>query len=197
MPVNIYTTLTDPFAAGNITEAFGINNTGEIVGDYFNVIGTHGFLLSGGTYTTLDDPLATGGITVAQGINASGQIVGGPLSFLKRNQASFAFRNPNDRRVGCLHWPPATFQSLHRQSRRWRICGQGFGCAHQQHGRRFGSTETANLPYPSWVSAKHLHRYVSEATWRFNRRVLKEVPRFAEFLARIDGRLTYKALIAK
>jgi transposase-like protein len=48
-----------------------------------------------------------------------------------------------------------------------------------------------------WVSAKHVHRYVAEATWRFNRRVLKEVPRFAEFLARLDGRLTYKTLIAK
>src|SRR5260221_375399 len=32
-----------------------------------------------------------------------------------------------------------------------------------------------------WVSAKHVHRYVAEATWRFNRRVLKEDPRFAEF----------------
>jgi ISXO2-like transposase domain len=48
-----------------------------------------------------------------------------------------------------------------------------------------------------WVSAQHLHLYISEATWRFNRRVLKDVPRFAEFLARLDGRLTYKALIAK
>lgn len=48
-----------------------------------------------------------------------------------------------------------------------------------------------------FVSAKHLHRYISEATWRFNRRVLKDVPRFAEFLARLDGRLTYKTLIAK
>jgi hypothetical protein len=30
-----------------------------------------------------------------------------------------------------------------------------------------------------------------------NRRVLKGVPRFAEFLARLDGQLTYKTLIAK
>ena len=48
-----------------------------------------------------------------------------------------------------------------------------------------------------WVSAKHVHRYVAEATWRFNRRVLKEAPRFAEFLARLDGRLTYKTLTAE
>jgi transposase-like protein len=47
-----------------------------------------------------------------------------------------------------------------------------------------------------WVSAKHLHRYIGEATWRFNRRALEEVPRFAEFLARLDGRLMYKTLIA-
>jgi transposase-like protein len=48
-----------------------------------------------------------------------------------------------------------------------------------------------------WVSRKHVHRYINESTWRYNRRVLKEVPRFAEFLTRLDGRLTYKVLIAK
>ena len=46
-----------------------------------------------------------------------------------------------------------------------------------------------------WVSAKHLHRYISEATWRFNRRGLNEVPCFAEYLTRVDGRLMYKTLI--
>jgi transposase-like protein len=48
-----------------------------------------------------------------------------------------------------------------------------------------------------WISRKHTHRYISEATWRYNRRGLKEVPRFAEFMTRLDGRLTYKVLIAK
>jgi len=71
-----YTTIDDPSATS--TQAFGINDMGQIVGSYGNESGSHGFLYSGGTngtYTTLDDPSATQG-TFAQGINASGQIVG-------------------------------------------------------------------------------------------------------------------------
>lgn len=48
-----------------------------------------------------------------------------------------------------------------------------------------------------WVSAKHLHRYVSESVWRFKRRIVDDPVRLDELLARADGRLTYKALIAK
>lgn len=48
-----------------------------------------------------------------------------------------------------------------------------------------------------WVSPKHLDRYLAEATWRYNRRGLKDGNRIAEFLTRIDGRLTYAGLIAK
>lgn len=47
-----------------------------------------------------------------------------------------------------------------------------------------------------FVSAKHLHRYVSEAVWRYNRRRVKDAPRMAEFLTRLDGRLFYRDLIA-
>jgi probable HAF family extracellular repeat protein len=70
-----YTTLDDPLAT-NGTQAFGINASGQIVGQYQTgpVAANHGFLLSGGTYTTLDVPLAF--FTVAQGINSAGQIVG-------------------------------------------------------------------------------------------------------------------------
>jgi hypothetical protein len=45
--------------------------------------------------------------------------------------------------------------------------------------------------------AKHLHRYVAEATWRFNRRDVKDAPRMAEFLGRVNERLMYEVLIAK
>jgi transposase-like protein len=48
-----------------------------------------------------------------------------------------------------------------------------------------------------WVSGKHLHRYVAESVWRYNRREVKDCSRIAEFLTRIDGRLKYKVLIAK
>jgi probable HAF family extracellular repeat protein len=71
MPVYTYTTLDDP-SATNSTVPQGINASGQIVGYYNNVSGTHGFLLSGGVYTIIDDPLATNG-TLAQGINASGR----------------------------------------------------------------------------------------------------------------------------
>lgn len=48
-----------------------------------------------------------------------------------------------------------------------------------------------------WVSAKHLDKYLDEATWRYNRRSVKDGNRIADFLKRIDGPLTYKMLIAK
>ena len=47
-----------------------------------------------------------------------------------------------------------------------------------------------------WVSDKHLGRYVSEMTWRYNRRTMGEGDRVTAFLADVAGRLTYKALIA-
>src|SRR5712691_6941293 len=48
-----------------------------------------------------------------------------------------------------------------------------------------------------WVSAKHLAKYVDEAVWRYNRRDVRDRKRVAEFLTRVDGRLTYKVLIGK
>jgi hypothetical protein len=75
MPVYTYTTLDDPSATVGTTRAFGINSMGQIVGDYGDNAGGHGFVESGGTYTKLDDPLATNG-TSASGTNGSGQIVG-------------------------------------------------------------------------------------------------------------------------
>src|SRR5262245_8282024 len=71
-----YTTLNDPSAA-NSTNAYGINDMGQIVGAYDGAgnNNAHGFLYSNGTYTALDDPLATQ-VTIAQGINNGDQIVG-------------------------------------------------------------------------------------------------------------------------
>lgn len=47
-----------------------------------------------------------------------------------------------------------------------------------------------------FVSAKHLGRYVTEATWRYNRRAAGEGARLDALIAGSDGRLKYKALIA-
>jgi probable HAF family extracellular repeat protein len=55
--------------------AFGINNSGQIIGQYHtNVGGVHGFLDTDGNITTIDVPGAIH--TFALGINTSGQIVG-------------------------------------------------------------------------------------------------------------------------
>ena len=59
----------------NITEAHGNNNSGQIVGEFFDNSGTHGFVDKAGVFTTINDPNATG-FTQALGINDSGQIVG-------------------------------------------------------------------------------------------------------------------------
>lgn len=47
-----------------------------------------------------------------------------------------------------------------------------------------------------WVSPKHLQKYVDEMTWRFNRRDLKPAPRMNDLFGCVDGRLTYRTLIA-
>ena len=77
-----FTTLMDPAVGSNPTQAFGINDAGQIVGQAVNAGNPSypevlGFVYSGGTYTTLIAPgAATGGTTVANGINNNGQIVG-------------------------------------------------------------------------------------------------------------------------
>jgi uncharacterized membrane protein len=57
------------------TSPKGINNNGDVVGDYQNSSGVFGFLLSGGIYTTISCPGATAG-TFVYGINDNGVIVG-------------------------------------------------------------------------------------------------------------------------
>src|SRR5262249_13801138 len=68
-----FTTLDDPNAT-TATLPTSINDSGQIVGNYGDGGGTHGFLYSGGTFTTLDDPSATTS-TLPLSINDSGQVV--------------------------------------------------------------------------------------------------------------------------
>lgn len=77
-----YTTIDMPGAVS--TRANGINNVGQIVGDFIDTGNwTHGFLLSGGSFTSFDYPgtVPSGpgffGGTWGLGINDSVQIVGG------------------------------------------------------------------------------------------------------------------------
>jgi probable HAF family extracellular repeat protein len=66
--------LRDPFAGNNGTAAKGVNDSGQVVGYYFDASNrAHGFLYSGGNYTTID--VGARG-TFLNGINDAGQIVG-------------------------------------------------------------------------------------------------------------------------
>jgi transposase-like protein len=47
-----------------------------------------------------------------------------------------------------------------------------------------------------WVSTKHLQQYVSEMAWRLNRRDMTAQERVNALFSAVEGRLTYKALIA-
>jgi probable HAF family extracellular repeat protein len=69
-----YTFTTIDVPGANFTQAFGINDAGQIVGTFGSSTGTHGFLDTGGSFTQLDVPGAI--LTGASGINDAGQIVG-------------------------------------------------------------------------------------------------------------------------
>ena len=70
------------FPGAKSSEALGINDEGDIVGDYKLVNKasccfpgqTHGYVLSGGTFTAIDVPGST--LTYVSGINPRGDIVG-------------------------------------------------------------------------------------------------------------------------
>ena len=47
-----------------------------------------------------------------------------------------------------------------------------------------------------WVSGEHLDRYLTEFTFRHNRRKMGEGQRVNALLGQVEGRLTYKELIA-
>ena len=69
----VFTSFDFPGAQG-FTSALGINNAGDIVGEYFEGGRYHGYLYSGGVFTAINFPQAT--LTSAAEINDSGQIVG-------------------------------------------------------------------------------------------------------------------------
>jgi hypothetical protein len=70
-----YTTLNYPSASTMGTFLWDINNSGTIVGTYYNETGTHGLILNDGTWTTFDYPGASGS-TNGVGISDNGAIVG-------------------------------------------------------------------------------------------------------------------------
>jgi uncharacterized membrane protein len=58
--------------------AFGVNDSGQMVGEYLDSSGVyHGWELNGGKFTTIDVPFAGATGTGTNGINDSGEIAGG------------------------------------------------------------------------------------------------------------------------
>jgi len=91
-PSYVYSTFDVPF--GYFTRAYGINDSGQIVGTYEG--GTGGFLFSGGSFTPLNQPGSAG--TFPYGINNSGQIAGfagaSPHAFLLSGGSYTTLRVP-------------------------------------------------------------------------------------------------------
>ncbi len=73
LPVN-FTVLPNPFTntTGNI--AWSISGT-NIVGNFTDSTGNHGYFYSGGVYVTLNDPLATSAGTSPRGVSGN-QVIG-------------------------------------------------------------------------------------------------------------------------
>ena len=83
LQISTFTTVDVP---GSIeTDAFGINNSGQISGDFADSTGReHGFLMAGGSFSTVDVPGSVQ--TFGRGINDRGQTVGNYLdSTFKRH----------------------------------------------------------------------------------------------------------------
>ena len=58
MPVYVFNTFNDPFALTGTT-AGGVNDTDQIVGNYSDASGRHGFLESSGVFTPIAIPWPT------------------------------------------------------------------------------------------------------------------------------------------
>lgn len=81
----VYTTIDPPgtnenpmMPSANGSGLFGINNAGQMVGEYYATSGqAHGFLDNAGNFSTVDDPTAPAGArTELRGISNAGAIVG-------------------------------------------------------------------------------------------------------------------------
>src|SRR5207248_10478014 len=67
---------TEPPGAIVGADGLGINDTGQIVGDFANNTGGHGFVQINGEFTPLDDPVTNASNTFARGVNNAGQVAG-------------------------------------------------------------------------------------------------------------------------
>jgi uncharacterized membrane protein len=65
------------FPGANLTEAIGVNDDGQVVGDYRDIAGKfHGFFWDAGLFLTIDVPFPDATTTAPTAINNVGQLVG-------------------------------------------------------------------------------------------------------------------------
>lgn len=65
------------FPGANLTEAIGVNDDGQVIGDYRDAAGKfHGFFWDAGLFLTIDAPFPEATISAPTAINNLGQIVG-------------------------------------------------------------------------------------------------------------------------
>jgi hypothetical protein len=141
-------TLLD-FPGANLTEAIGINDGGQVVGDYRDSSGKfHGFFWDAGLFLTIDVPFPEATSTGLNGIDNVGRIVG----FYADNTGGrhgFLYDRGNFISVDCPGSPSTTLTDINDDG---QIVG---GClvddVHQSFLLENGRFTTINVPFPDVV----------------------------------------------
>lgn len=130
------------------TNAYGINDSGTIVGSYSCCsFGLHAFLLSGNTYTIIDNPSTSCGFShcggEATGINNSGEVVGDSTDG-SGNTTGYTYANGN---YGFFEFPSATYMQPNAINNQGVIVGIYDDASFVQHGFIYnGSFATFQCP---------------------------------------------------
>jgi len=131
------------FPGATRTRAVGINNSGDIVGDYRDASGVfHGYLLSQGTFTPFDPPgsLRTRGID----INNSG-IIGGHFLGSDKVEHSYLLDQGN---FTIFDFPGATFTALQGINARGQVVGGYNDSNGRQHGFLLNAGNFTTIDFP-------------------------------------------------
>jgi hypothetical protein len=151
----VYSSIT--FPGGCCTHAHGINNSGQIVGQYKTPDDTapqQGFLKTGNTFTTINYPGATR--TTLQGINNSGDIVGNA----RIASADFAFLYTGGNFFS-IAFPGAIATQVGKLNDNDEIVGYYQDTGGLYHGFKATMTSPTPTPTPTPVSISGAISYCS------------------------------------
>ncbi len=117
-----YSFMAVPGSAQYSTAANGINDKGQVVGQFTDAEGVqHGFLKDRDTYTTLDPPGSTN--TIALAINNSGVIAG---YWINATGGTNGFVRASDGQYTTVNYPGAGGTTIYGINNRGDICGQWY-----------------------------------------------------------------------